>query len=161
MTNGAALAEEVARQLAPRLQVALAEHDLAMPNTATTVRLVDPVDGSEIYFSTNPQEIATSVSSEDASIALDAFGTLTRPMGRPPTTYSWSGTFYGIGRASDPHVQTPFWRPPSDLQYQLETWHDGQPRRTKPLELEVINGPLMMSRPVYITSLSFRYAGGF
>jgi nucleoid-associated protein YgaU len=127
----------------------------------TLVRLYDPEDQTELVFATRPAEITTDAASEDADIRLDHFGTLSRPMGRPPTRYSWAGTFYGWSRASDPYVETPVWRPPEDIKYQLETWHDGQPRRVLPLELEVVNGPIRMLKPVYITALNFNMRGAF
>jgi nucleoid-associated protein YgaU len=126
------------------------------------VSLYDPEEKVYLTFPIAPHEIKTSASSEDATIKLDHFGTLTRPTGRPPTTYAWEGTFYAVSRRGQPYVTPATWRPPEDCKYQLENWHDRQPMRTKPLEL-LVDATLFpqLYKPVYITRLDFSWAGGW
>jgi LysM domain len=137
-----------------------------VPGLLPIIRLHDSEDGSELIFPTNPADVRTSAGTETRSITLDEYGTLSRPLGRPPTTYAWSGTFYGLDRAGMglPGIPIALWRPPADLRWQLEDWHDRQPRRPplQPLELTVA-GPHIPTilKPVYITRLDFGWAGGF
>ena len=127
------------------------------------VKLYDPVDKTELIWPTAPRDITTSAGTEVASVSLDNFGTLSRPRGRPPTSYRWTATFYGAGRLGSPYI-LPFWRPPEDIKYLLERWHDTQPRRpvNQPLELtvEATNFPTIY-KPVFIEALGFTWRGAF
>jgi LysM domain len=135
-----------------------------MPGLFPIVRLFDSEDGSELVFPANPEEIHTAAATETRTIALDEYGTLARPLGRPPTTYSWSGVFFGAARVGLPGIPPALWRPPPDLRWQLEMWHDRQPRRPplQPLELTVA-GPTVATihKPVFITRLGFTWRGGW
>jgi len=124
----------------------------------------DPESGEELHVPTNPAEIQTSVATETRQIALDNFGTLARPSGRSPTTYRFSGTFFGPDRANQfPLV---LWKPPEDCRYLLEWWHDRQARRPplQPLEFSVTQDDVYFSpilKDVYIASLGFAWRGGW
>lgn len=130
------------------------------------VTIFDPVDRDSLRFATAPQEFTSDASTEDASIALHNFGTLSRPTGRAPTRYRFRVTFYGGSRFAGGagFIMQPSWRPPQDIKFQLERWHDIQPRRPalQPLELSIYaEGFPRLWKPVYIASLSLTWRGAF
>lgn len=155
-----------------------------------SVTLTDPVEMTSLRFPTAPEEITSSAGTQTVSTTLDNFGTLTRPSGRRPTTYSWKCTFYGGTRfagtytgptrpegtiwtpemARDPmwntapYITRPAWRPPEDIKAQLERWHDTQPKRPplRPLELVLYSaGFPRLYKPVYIDSLDLHWRGAW
>jgi LysM repeat protein len=131
------------------------------------VLLRDPETGDELVFPTNPAEIATSSTTEPRSVQLDNFGSLSRPFGRAPATFRFSGVFWGGQRAEmalPSFLPRTKWRRPKDCRTMLERWLDRQPRRPplQPLEFSVTgwNLPPILVK-VFIQSLGFTWRGGY
>lgn len=128
------------------------------------VRLFDPVDQAELIFPTPPESIKSSAGIETRDITLDEFGTLLRPRGRPPTTFSFTCVFRGGARVGTINLPFARWRPPVDIRYWLENLHDQQARRPplQPLEFEVTGSNVVpIFKPVMISRLDFTWAGGW
>jgi LysM domain len=123
--------------------------------------LWDPDLGETVIFDPPPVELRTSASTTTAELTLDEFGTLSRPTGRNPTSYSWSGAFYGAARVGSTLVLPTRYRAPSEWRWLLEEMHRLQPTRSRALELHLEGADIPpFTRPVDIASLEFSYRGG-
>jgi hypothetical protein len=163
--NWQATALGVYPPLQPILGAGVADIDVAsipagqIPRRAL-VTLFDPLTEESVIFDPPPRELRTSAGTTTADVNLDDFGSVSRATGRNPTSYSFSGVFYGIKRGA-PLVLPDRYRLPAEWRWLLEEFHRNQTDMTLPFELHLEGWDIPpFTKPVFIASVEFAYRGG-